>query len=64
MLKVKTSYIPIQLAAFLDKELLLVVVYGFGKTLMMLITNMKSDDKRIAVTITKVYLLRWRIEEY
>lgn len=64
MFNVKISYIPIQLPAFEDKELLLIAVYGFGKAPMMLITNMKSDDKRIAVTITKVYLLRWRIEEY
>lgn len=64
MFNVKISYIPIQLPAFEDKELLLIVVYGFGNVPMMLITNMKSDDKRIAVAITKVYLLRWRIEEY
>ena len=31
---------------------------------MMLLTNLKSDDDRIAVTVTKVYLLRWRIEEF
>ncbi|WP_432650563.1 hypothetical protein [Huintestinicola sp.] len=31
---------------------------------MMLITNLKSDDKRICTTICKVYLMRWRIEEY
>lgn len=31
---------------------------------MLLITNLKSDNKRLAVTITKVYLMRWRIEEY
>jgi hypothetical protein len=30
----------------------------------MLITNLKSDDDRFAVTIAKVYLMRWRIEEF
>ena len=30
----------------------------------MLLTNLESDDKRLCVTITKVYLMRWRIEEY
>lgn len=64
MLNVKISYMPIQLPTYPDEKLLLVAAYGFGKTPMMLITNMKSDDKRIVVTITKVYLLRWRIEEY
>lgn len=40
------------------------VVYGFGATPMMLITNLKSDDKRICTAVCKVYLMRWRIEEY
>ena len=31
---------------------------------MMLLTNLQSGDKRLAVTVTKVYLMRWRIEEY
>jgi len=30
----------------------------------MLITNLGSDDPRLGVTISKVYLMRWRIEEY
>ena len=40
------------------------MVYGFGKIPMMLITNLRSDDKRICTTICKVYLMRWRIGEY
>lgn len=40
------------------------MVYGFGKTPMMLITNLKNDDKRLCTAICKVYLMRWRIEEY
>ena len=31
---------------------------------LMLLTNLDSDDKRLCVTLTKVYLMRWRIEEY
>jgi hypothetical protein len=31
---------------------------------MLLLTNLASDDKRLGVTISKVYLMRWRIEEY
>ncbi len=31
---------------------------------MMLITNLKSADKRLSVIITKVYIMRWKIEEY
>ena len=30
----------------------------------MLITNLSSDDKRICMAVCKVYLMRWRIEEY
>ena len=61
---VKVSIIPIRLCEFRNTELNLVMVYGFGKIPMMLITNLKSDDKRICTAICKVYLMRWRIEEY
>ena len=60
----KISYIPIELPAFPNRKLTLVVVFGFGKLPMMLITNMTSSEKIISITITKVYLLRWRIEDY
>ena len=62
--KVKISYIPIKLPAFPQKELTLVAVYGLGKKTMMLITNITSDKKIISKTVLKVYLLRWRIEDY
>jgi hypothetical protein len=35
-----------------------------GKEPLLLLTNMGSEDKRLCVTIVKVYLMRWRIEEY
>ncbi len=60
----KTSYAPISLPLAPNKELTLVVVHGFGKIPMMLITNVKSTDSRLPIVITKVYLMRWRIEEY
>ena len=60
----KLSIIPIRLACKPNDDLNLVVCYGFGKDPMMLITNLKSEDKRIAVAVVKVYLMRWRIEEY
>ena len=62
--KLKISYIPVQLPSNRDKNLTLVVVYGLGKNPMMILTNMTSENKKIAVTITKVYLMRWQIEEY
>jgi hypothetical protein len=42
----------------------MIVVHGFGETPVMLISNIKFSDKRLPVVITKVYLMRWRIEEY
>ena len=60
----KISIIPIKLPCRPNDNLNLVVCYGFGKEPMMLITNLKSDDKRLSVAVVKVYLMRWRIEEY
>jgi hypothetical protein len=60
----KIAIIPIQLPAFPDEALNLVVVYGFGKEPMLLVSNMDYHDNRLALAITKVYLMRWRIEEY
>lgn len=61
---VKISIIPIRLCEFRKTELNLVVVYGFGSIPMMLITNLHSNDKRLCTAVCKVYLMRWRIEEY
>lgn len=55
---------PIKLCEFGNTKLNLVAVYGFGKVPMMLITNLKSDDKSLCTAVCKVYLMRWRIEEY
>ncbi|MBQ3224412.1 MAG: transposase [Oscillospiraceae bacterium] len=60
----KISIIPIKLVCKPNDKLNLVVCYGFGKEPMLLITNLKSEDKRLSVAIVKVYLMRWRIEEY
>jgi len=61
----KISYIPVRLCEFPNKELLLIAVYGFGSDPMMLLTNLKSSEKRTSSnTVAKVYLMRWRIEEY
>jgi len=60
----KVSVVPISLPCKPNTKLNLVICTGFGKIPMMLITNLQSDDKRLALTITKVYLMRWRIEEY
>ncbi|MCM1056760.1 MAG: transposase [Firmicutes bacterium] len=61
----KMSCIPIRLCEFPSKELVLTVVYGFGAEPMLLLSNLKiQEKKRLCHIITRVYLLRWRIEEY
>jgi len=60
----KISIVPVSLPDYPEKVLNLVICNGLGKEPLMLLTNLASDDKRLCVTITKVYLMRWRIEEY
>jgi hypothetical protein len=59
----KISIVPVKLCCRPNEALNLVICNGFGKEPMLLLTNLKSNDDRLAVTIPKVYLLRWRIEE-
>jgi hypothetical protein len=59
----KVAEIPIQLPAFGKRTFYLVVVYGFGKAPMLLLTNCRSHDQRFCIAIVKMYLLRWRIED-
>ena len=44
------------------------MVYGFGKNPMLLVTNLEIQEtfqkKKLCIIVTKVYLMRWRIEEY
>jgi hypothetical protein len=60
----KVSIVPIKLPCMPKSELNLVVCNGLGKIPLMLITNLRNDDSRLAVAVTKVYLMRWRIEEF
>jgi len=60
----KISIVPVSLPGYPDVPLNLVVCNGLGKEPLMLLTSLDSQDKRLCVTITKVYLMRWRIEEY
>ena len=60
----KVTEIPIHIPEFNKYPLCLVVVYGFGKVPMYLLTNCRSKDTRFCIAIAKMYLLRWRIEEH
>ena len=67
-IRCKTSYIPVRLCAFPQKDLVLVAVCGFGKNPVLLLTNIEiqktQQKKKLYIIVTKVYLMRWRIEEY
>jgi hypothetical protein len=63
-LECKLSVIPIRLPAHPSYSLNMIVIYGLGKEPMMLVTNLPETDKRLANTVAKVYLMRWRIEEH
>ena len=60
----KISILPVSLPDYPDVKLNLVICNGLGKDPLMLLTSLDSHDKRLCVTVTKVYLMRWRIEEY
>jgi len=60
----KISIVSVSLPDYPDAALNLVVCNGLGKEPLLLLTNLASDDNRLCVTITKIYLMRWRIEEY
>jgi hypothetical protein len=60
----KISILPIKLPNFPDKQLSLVVCYGFGEKPLLLITTLVANNAKICVSVVKVYLLRWRIEEF
>jgi hypothetical protein len=60
----KISIVAVSLPKYPEVALNLVICNGLGKEPLMLLTNLDSDDPRLCLTITKVYLMRWRIEEY
>lgn len=61
----KISYIPVRLCEFPARDLVLAAVYGFGAQPMLLLTNIKiTEKKKLCLIAAKVYLMRWRIEEY
>jgi len=59
----RVAIVPIKLPRFPNEKLNLVVVKGFGKQPLMLITNL-GKSRKTAETIAKIYILRWKIEEF
>lgn len=59
----KVSHVPIQLPAFKGIPLNLVIVHGYGKSPMKLLTNKPIQGKTDVLSILKAYITRWKIEE-
>ncbi len=57
------SYLNVNITAS-KKNVKLILVYGLGEVPMMLYTNRQIETKNDAIKILKLYLSRWRIEEY
>jgi len=59
----KVSHITVEIPSLKGQKLTMVVVYGYGKDPMVLLTNKQVRKKDEILSILKAYILRWRIEE-
>src|SRR5690625_65428 len=59
----KVSHINVEIPSLKNKKMTMVVVYGYGKDPMMLLTNKQVKQKKEVLSILKAYIMRWRIEE-
>ena len=59
----KVSHITVEIPSMKGKKLTMVVVYGYGKEPMVLLTNKQVRKKNEVLSILKAYITRWRIEE-
>lgn len=59
----KISHVPVSLPFMKEEPLKMVVVYGYGKNPMKLLTNKSIQSKQDVLRIVKAYITRWRIEE-
>src|SRR5690625_1546635 len=59
----KVSHISVEIPSLKGQKLTMVVVYGYGKDPMVLLTNKQVRKKDEVLSILKAYITRWRIEE-
>lgn len=61
-----TGYIKVKIPNIEDKEFYLVIIKSseFPKDPMMLLTNLKPNNREFTKIVNKVYIKRWKIEEY
>jgi len=60
----RVSFQTVRLPSRPDVPLIPVMIYGYGKEPMLLLTNMDIKGKTTCLRVVKTYLCRWRIEEY
>ena len=60
------SYTTVQFPKYKEKDLTLIIIYRVGEedNPMYLLTDMKVKNKDEVIKYSKMYMLRWRIEEY
>ena len=59
----KVSHIAVEIPSLKGQKFTMVVVYGYGKDPMVLLTNKLARKKDEVLSILKAYITRWRIEE-
>ena len=59
----KVSHITVEVPSIKGEKFTMVVVYGYGKDPMVLLTNKRARKKNEVLSILKAYITRWRIEE-
>ncbi|MCL1919418.1 MAG: transposase [Peptococcaceae bacterium] len=60
----RVSFQTVRLPSRPDEPLSLVMVYGYDKEPMLLLTNLAIQGKTTCLRVVKTYLCRWRVEEY
>jgi len=59
----KVSHIAVEIPSLKGKKMTMVVVYGYGRDPLVLLTSKQVKRKNDVLSILKAYILRWRIEE-
>ncbi|MTW88389.1 transposase [Virgibacillus dakarensis] len=59
----KVSHLTVEIPSLKGQKFTMVVVYGYGKEPMVLLTNKRVQKKEEVLSILKAYITRWRIEE-
>lgn len=59
----KVSHLTVEIPSLKGKKFTMVIVYGYGKEPMVLLTNKRVRKKDEVISILKAYITRWRIEE-